>query len=292
MPKPNRSDLVPYFEDVQSHYDLSDDFFGLFLDPTRTYSCAYFEREEMTLEEAQLAKIDLALGKIDLQPGQKLLDIGCGWGAAAMRAAKRYHVDVIGLTLSKNQFEFATSQAATLPSDAGSIEIRLQGWEQFDEPIDRIVSIGAFEHFSYERHEEFFKRTYRLLPEDGRMLLHTIVFPSWPTLQERGIEVTPETVAFAKFIRREIFPGGRIMPPDRVTHYAVAAGYRVEREHSLQLHYARTLDQWAENLTKAKQQAVELTSENTYDKYIYYLTGCADHFRSGHLDLIQFTLCK
>src|ERR1700692_4338725 len=95
--------LTPHFANVQAHYDLSDDFFRLFLDPTKTYSCAYFEREDMTLEEAQIAKIDLALGKLGLQPGMTLLDIGCGWGATMLRAAELYDVNVIGLTLSKNQ---------------------------------------------------------------------------------------------------------------------------------------------------------------------------------------------
>ena len=98
-----KSTLKPHFEDVQAHYDLSDDFFALFLDPTRTYSCAYFERDDMTLEEAQRAKVDLALGKLGLEPGMTLLDVGCGWGSTMMRAIEKYDVNVIGLTLSKNQ---------------------------------------------------------------------------------------------------------------------------------------------------------------------------------------------
>src|ERR1700710_1747481 len=103
MAKPARGALKPHFEDVQAHYDLSDDFFRLFLDPTQTYSCAYFERDDMSLEEAQLAKIDLSLGKLGLEPGMTLLDIGCGWGATVNRAVERHDVNVIGLTLSKNQ---------------------------------------------------------------------------------------------------------------------------------------------------------------------------------------------
>jgi len=95
--------LSPHFDDVQAHYDLSDDFFRLWLDPSQTYSCAYFEREDMTLEQAQIAKIDLALGKLGLQPGMTLLDVGCGWGATMLRALERYDVNVVGLTLSKNQ---------------------------------------------------------------------------------------------------------------------------------------------------------------------------------------------
>src|SRR6476620_697575 len=101
--KSHPKDMKPHFEEVQAHYDLSDDFFGLFQDPSRTYSCAYFEREDMTLAEAQLAKIDLALGKLDLQPGMTLLDVGCGWGSVMQRAAQRFDVNTLGLTLSRNQ---------------------------------------------------------------------------------------------------------------------------------------------------------------------------------------------
>src|SRR5919205_2142215 len=99
--------LTPHFDDVQAHYDLSDDFYRLFLDPTQTYSCAYFERDDMTLEEAQMAKIDLALSKLDLQPGMTLLDVGCGWGSVMKRAVEKYDVNVVGLTLSKNQRSYA-----------------------------------------------------------------------------------------------------------------------------------------------------------------------------------------
>ncbi|WP_197696139.1 class I SAM-dependent methyltransferase, partial [Mycobacterium sp. E1715] len=108
--------LTPHFGNVQAHYDLSDDFFRLFLDPTQTYSCAYFERDDMTLEEAQLAKIDLALGKLNLEPGMTLLDIGCGWGGALHRAIEKYDVNVIGITLSRNQFAYSKAKMAAIPT--------------------------------------------------------------------------------------------------------------------------------------------------------------------------------
>jgi cyclopropane-fatty-acyl-phospholipid synthase len=151
------SDLQPFYDDVQAHYDLSDEFFRLFLDPTQTYSCAYFEREDMTLEEAQLAKIDLSLSKCDLRPGMRLLDVGCGWGATLRRAVEKYDVNVVGLTLSRNQYEHVSAMLNGL--DTGrTTEVRLQGWEEFDEPVDRIVSIGAFEHFTAPRYDDFFAR--------------------------------------------------------------------------------------------------------------------------------------
>lgn len=283
-------DLRPFFEQVQAHYDLSDGFFALFLDPSMTYSCAYFERDGMTLEEAQAAKLDLALGKLDLVPGHRLLDIGCGWGSLARRAAAKHGARVVGLTLSRNQHAYATRLASGGRGGAGALEIRLAGWEEFDEPVDRIVSIGAFEHFRIERHAAFFERCRKILPPDGRMLLHTIVRPDLETLARKGIRVEHEHVLFAKFIRRHIFPGGQLCPPETVSRGAEEAGFRVERIHSLQPHYARTLDRWAQNLRAARGSAIALTSAETYETYMRYLTGCGDLFRSGHLDVAQFTL--
>ncbi|WP_131810438.1 class I SAM-dependent methyltransferase, partial [Mycolicibacter heraklionensis] len=158
--------LTPHFADVQAHYDLSDDFFRLFLDPTQTYSCAYFRRYDLTLEEAQLAKIDLSLGKLGLRPGMTLLDVGCGWGATMQRAIERYDVNVVGLTLSKHQAVHVQSMFAAMDSPR-SRRVLLAGWEEFDEPVDRIVSIGAFEHFGHERYEDFFTMAHAVLPPDG-----------------------------------------------------------------------------------------------------------------------------
>lgn len=282
--------MRPYFENVQAHYDLSDEFFALFLDPSMTYSCAYFEREAMSLEEAQRAKVDLALGKCDLRPGQRLLDIGCGWGALALRAAAERRVDVVALTLSRNQHAHVARAARALGPGAGRIDARLMGWEEFDEPVDRIVSIGAFEHFREERYAAFFARTRGLLPPGGTMLLHTIVRVDMETLAAKGIEVRHEHVLFAKFIRKEIFPGGQLSSPATILRYARDAGFSVERIHSLQPHYARTLDHWARNLEAARPRAEAVSPPGTYETYQRYLTGCADLFRSGHVDVVQFTL--
>jgi cyclopropane-fatty-acyl-phospholipid synthase len=281
--------MRPFFENVQSHYDLSDDFFELFLDPTRTYSCAYFNKPGATLEEAQMAKIDLSLGKCDLSPGMTLLDIGCGWGATAMRAAEQYGVDVIGLTLSKNQFEYASGRAAER-ANPDAVRFCLQGWEEFEGSADRIVSIGAFEHFRKERHEAFFRKCKEILPGDGIMMLHSIVTPSLGELRENGIEFTQQDVRFARFIRDEIFPGGQLCPPERIESLAQGAGFDVYHVQSLRLDYARTLDCWAEQLADAKQQALALTSQTVYDRYQKYLTGCAEQFRKGTIDVKQFCM--
>ncbi len=285
------SKMKPFYQQVQSHYDLSDDFFKLFLDPTLTYSCAYFERDDMSLEQAQRAKIDLSLGKCDLKPGMTLLDIGCGWGATMRRAFEKYDVNVIGLTLSRNQCEHVRETLAKLPGPR-TAEVRLQGWEEFEGQVDRIVSIGAFEHFRRERYGAFFERCHNALPDDGRMMLHSIVAYKMHTLEEMGIPVNHENVLFGKFIAKEIFPGGELCEPVEVTDAAEAGGFEVEKVQPLQLHYARTLDCWANALSARKDEAIALSSEEMYERFRKYLTGCAAHFRSGHINVMQFTLVK
>lgn len=285
------TDLKPFYTDVQAHYDLSDDFFRLFLDESMTYSCAYFERDDMNLAQAQLAKIDLSLGKLDLTPGMTLLDIGCGWGATALRAAHKYGVNVIGLTLSEHQHAEAIKRAKAAEAP---VEFRLQGWEEFTPPrqIDRIVSIGAFEHFRHKRYAAFFERCHAWLPAGGKMLLHTIVLADPADLAARRVEVTHDHVLFAKWIGKVIFPGGQLATPGRIVGEARNAGFQVDRIHPLGPHYARTLELWAANLERARDAAIALTSQEVYDTYMHYLTGCAANFRSTHINIIQFTLSK
>ncbi|VBA58578.1 cyclopropane mycolic acid synthase family methyltransferase [Mycobacterium attenuatum] len=283
--------LRPHFDKVQAHYDLSDDFFRLFLDPTQTYSCAYFERDDMTLEEAQLAKIDLALGKLGLQPGMTLLDIGCGWGATMRRAIEKYDVNVIGLTLSKNQATHVQKTFDELDTPR-SRTVLLKGWEQFDQPVDRIVSIGALEHFGHDRYDDFFAMAHRVLPADGVMLLHTITGLTREQLSEQGLPISIDIIRFVKFIVTEIFPGGRLPSIDMVAQRSAQAGFTLTRRQSLQQHYARTLDLWAQALQAHRDQAIAVQSEEVYERYMKYLSGCAKAFRTGYIDVNQFTLQK
>jgi cyclopropane-fatty-acyl-phospholipid synthase len=283
--------LTPHFDDVQAHYDLSDDFFRLFLGPSQTYSCAYFERDDITLEEAQLAKIDLALGKLALEPGMTLLDVGCGWGSTMKRAVERYDVNVIGLTLSKNQVRHAENLLAELPGPR-SKRVLLRGWEEFHQQVDRIVSIGAFEHFGHDRYRAFFEFAHRALPDDGIMLLHTITGLHPAQAAERGLPLTFEFARFLKFIMTEIFPGGRLPSIEIVQDRAREGGFAVTRIQSLQPHYAKTLGLWAEALADHKAEAIAIQSDEVYERYMKYLTGCADLFRAGYIDVNQFTLEK
>jgi cyclopropane-fatty-acyl-phospholipid synthase len=283
--------MRPPFEDVQAHYDISNEFFGLFQDPTRTYSSAFFQREGMTLEEAQLAKIDLALGKLDLQAGMTLLDVGCGWGSVMKRAIERYDVNVIGLTLSKNQRAYGQELLDKVDTNR-SRQVLLRGWEEFDEPVDRIVSIEAFEAFPKTRYKAFFDMCYRLMPADGRMVLQTIMghpLKRWP---EMGIPITMTDLKFMRFISKEIFPGGSVPCDEDVVDYSRDAGLSVQETQLLSPHYVRTLDTWAASLKAHRDEAIAVTSEVVYHRYMRYLTGCSDFFQRGICEVGQFTLAK
>ena len=285
------SNMRPFYEESQSIYDVSDEFFALFLDPTMGYTCAYFEREDMTLEEAQNAKFDLALGKLNLEPGMTLLDIGCGWGGALQRAIETYDINVIGITLSRNQCEYSKARLAAIPTDR-NVEVRLQGWEEFDDNVDRIVTIGAFEAFKIERYAAFFERAYKILPDDGRMLLHTILTYPQKKMHEMGVELTMSDVRFMRFIGREIFPGGQLPAQEDIFKFGQDAGFAIEKVQLLQPHYARTLDIWAANLEANRERAIAIQSEEVYDRYMRYLTGCANLFRKGISNVGQYTLTK
>ena len=284
-------DLTPYYEESQSIYDVSNDFFALWLGPTMGYTCGYYERDDMNLEESQNAKFDLALGKLGLEPGMTLLDVGCGWGGALEMAVREYDVNVIGITLSKAQSEYARQRLAKLDTDR-TIEVRLQGWEEFDESVDRIVSIGAFEAFKAERYPLFFERAYSILPSDGRMLLQTILAHTQKFFRDNGIKLTISDLKFMRFIGNEIFPGGQLPAVEDIEKLAADSGFTLQRVHLLQPHYARTLDMWAANLAAKRAEAIAITDEATYDKYMKYLTGCADFFRRGITNVGQFTLVK
>jgi cyclopropane-fatty-acyl-phospholipid synthase len=264
-----------------------------------TYSCAYFEeRPNMTLEEAQYAKRKLALDKLNLEPGMTLLDIGCGWGSTMRHAVQEYDVNVIGLTLSENQHAHDVQKFAEMDSPRHK-EVRIQGWEEFDEPVDRIVSLGAFEHFAdgagdagFERYDTFFKKFYNVMPDDGRMLLHTIIIPTAEESKELKLTAPMSLFRFIRFMLTEIFPGGRLPQIPQIDHYSSNAGFKVERYHRIGSNYVPTLNAWAAALEANKEKAIELQGQETYDIYMHYLTGCSDLFRDHYTDVCQFTLVK
>ena len=279
-------------KEVQFHYDISNEFFKLWQDPNQVYSCAYFEKDDYTLEQAQLAKIDLSLGKLGLEPGMTLLDIGCGWGATINRAVEKYDVNVIGLTLSENQKRHIEEHWLANYKGNRTMDVRLQPWEDFSGKVDRIVSIGAFEHFGFNKYDDYFKKTYDWLSDDGVQMLHTITIPEDEEIKAKKLPLTMSRVRFIKFIMDEIYPGGRLPLASMVTNHAIKAGYKVTQEQHLQPHYVKTLDTWAANLEANKDEAIEITNEVIYERFLKYLTGCADLFREGYTDVVQFTCVK
>ncbi|MDT5085641.1 MAG: cyclopropane-fatty-acyl-phospholipid synthase, partial [Mycobacterium sp.] len=246
---------------------------------------------DMTLEEAQIAKIDLALGKLGLQPGMILLDVGCGWASVMKRAIETYDVNVIGLTLSKNQRALGQQKLDQIDTSR-SRQVRLLGWEEFEEPVDRIVSIEAFEAFPKSRYKAFFDLCYRIMPSDGRMVLQTIMghpLKRWP---EMGIPITMSDLRFMRFIAAEIFPGGSVPADEDVVEYSTGAGFSVEALQNMTAHYVRTLDIWSSRLEAAHDEAVAVTSQEVYDRYMRYLIGCSDFFQRNVSEVGQFTLVK
>ena len=170
--------------------------------------------------------------------------------------------------------------------------MRLQGWEEFDEKVDRIVSIGAFEHFGHERYDAFFQMAYDALPDDGVMLLHTITAVNLAECEELGLKLTFEMARFAAFISAEIFPGGRLPSVPMVKEKATAAGFEVTRVHQIGQHYVKTLQLWAAALEAHREEAIAVQSREVYDRYDKYLNGCIPLFREGYTNLGQFTLQK
>ncbi len=284
-------DMTPHFEDIQAHYDLSDDFFGVFQDPTRKYSCAFFTGPDATLSEAQIANVDQHLDRLDLKPGMTLLEVGCGWGLTLQRAMEKYDVNVIGLTLSKNQKVYCDQLLAKIDTER-TFDVRLEGWEQFHSPVDRIVSIEAFEHFGFERYDDFFKTCYDILPEDGRMTLQSSVGYHPYDLAERGKKLTFELARFIKLMITEIFPGGRIPTTQMMVEHGEKAGFVVPETLSLRNHYIKTLGIWADRLERNKDAAIAATDEENYHRYMRYLKGCQYYFIDEAIDVSLVTYLK
>jgi cyclopropane-fatty-acyl-phospholipid synthase len=284
-------DLTPHFEDIQAHYDLSDDFFGVFQDPTRKYSCAYFTGPNVTLSEAQIANVDQHLEQLDLKPGMTLLEVGCGWGLTLLRAMEKYDVNVIGLTLSKNQQAYCSQLLSGVKSER-TFDVRLEGWEQFHSPVDRIVSIEAFEHFGFERYDDFFKMCFDVMPDDGRMTVQSSVGFHPDDLQARGKKLTFELARFVKFMITEIFPGGRIPSTKMMVAHGEKAGFVVPEPISLRNHYIKTLGIWAARLEHHKDEAIAAAGEENYERYMKYLTGCQFYFVDEAIDVSLVTYLK
>jgi cyclopropane-fatty-acyl-phospholipid synthase len=269
---------------ISHHYDLSNDFYRLVLGPTITYSCAYFPEEDATLEEAQRNKYDVICRKLGLQPGMRLLDVGCGWGGMVLHAAEEYGVDAVGVTLSERQAELATQRV----EDAGlrgRVEIRVQDYRDVaDGPFDAISSIGMFEHVGRDKLAEYFACLHKLLAPGGRLLNHGISRP--------GNEGAGARAKFDRngFIERYVFPDGELHEVGTVVSL-MQERFEVRDVESLREHYARTLRHWVTNLEANWDRAVELVGPSARI-WRLYMAGSALNFEAGRTSIHQVLAVK
>ncbi len=276
----NSVDKKKQKEEVQHHYDLGNDFFALWLDETMSYSCGYFKTSKDTLKDAQLQKIDHILKKLQLKPGEKLLDIGNGWGWLLIRAAKKYNVEAVGVTLSEEQAK-ASNERIKEEGLEGQVEVRLQDYLDLDEEqeqFDKIVSVGMFEHVGKENLPKYMDKVNRLLRHGGLSMLHTIT-----GLTEGGVN---------PWMNKYIFPGGYI-PSFRETIWLLPDyNFHLMHAESLRLHYALTLDRWYENYRKHLDTVEKKYGRRFVRMWELFLRGCAASFRTTGLNIHQILFSK
>ena len=263
---------------VAHHYDVSDDLYFLFLDPLRQYSCGYFKNETDTLEQAQINKIKHIAKKLDLKPNQKVLDIGCGWGYLAIEIAKQYKCNVTAVTLSENQYNFATKKVKEL-NLSNQVEIKLADYREIKEKYDRIVSVGMFEHVGRKFYNSFFEKISQLLNSKGVALLHTIGSVDAPR--------DPQP-----WITKYIFPGGYTPSLSQIAGPIEKSGLIVSDLEVLKIHYAHTLRHWKERFTQNKDKVLDMFDEKFFRMYEFYLTSCEAAFKFGDQVVYQIQLSK
>jgi cyclopropane-fatty-acyl-phospholipid synthase len=263
---------------ISSHYDVSNDFYRLFLGSTMTYSCALFENESDELDDAQINKYDLICRKLGLEPGMRLLDIGCGWGGMVLHAAERYGVSAVGITISREQQELAEKRVA----DSGlgdRVEIRLQDYRDVaDGPFDAVSSIGMFEHVGEKRLDAYLGQIKSLLVPEGRLLNHAIN----RSAASRRARIDPNG-----FIGRYVFPDGELLEAGQVVSALNRNGLEVRHVESLREHYALTLRHWVRRLEENWDEAVDLTSLGRARVWRLYMAVSALGFETNELNITQ-----
>ncbi len=268
---------------ISFHYDVSNDFYALWLDEQMVYSCAYYEDSSQSLEQAQNNKLDHTCRKLRLEPGERLLDIGCGWGALVCWAAEHYGVTAHGITLSQNQYDHAqrTIQRRGLEQKV-SVELLdyrdLQGEARFD----KLVSVGMFEHVGLKNLPTYFEIAHRLLKPGGLFLNHGI------TSDEGGWKKTVST----EFINRYVFPDGQLETVSTVQKFMEDAGLEIHDVEGLRQHYALTLREWVKRLDKRHEEALKYVTEPIYRIWRLYMAACAMQFEEGNTGIYQILASK
>jgi len=272
-------------EKIEYHYDVSNAFYRLFLDPEMVYSCAYFARDDMTLAEAQLAKLDHILDKAQVKAGDRVLDVGCGWGALIIRAAQR-GAQVVGVTLSQNQHAYAQERIAALGL-ADRCEARIQDYRDIPEDdggFDKILSVGMFEHVGMKNLPVYFAKLHRLLKDGGAMLMHGICATD-PERRQVGRGA-------GEFIDKYVFPDGELPHMSDVVRTMAAERFEIVDVESLRRHYAKTLMYWANALDEHPEEAIASAGEKRFRIWRVYLAGCSYGFRENWMNIYQLLACK
>lgn len=257
---------------AKRHYDAGNELFQYMLDPLMNYSCGYWQ-DSQDLTQAQQAKLKLICEKLQLQPGMRVLDIGCGWGAFSRYAAEHYQVSVIGVTISQKQYEMAQARCAGLP-----VEIRLQDYRLLQDKVDRICSIGMFEHVGYKNYRSYMEVAHRCLKEDGMFLLHTI-----------GSNTS--MLYCDEWVNKYIFPNG-MLPSVKQVGSAIEKLFVMEDWHNFGADYDKTLLAWRDNFNQSWDNIKHQYDEQFYRMWNYYLLTCAGAFRARDLQLWQIVLTK
>jgi cyclopropane-fatty-acyl-phospholipid synthase len=265
-------------KNVAHHYDIGNDFYRLFLDRGMQYSCAYFTSDDNTLEEAQQNKLRLIASKLDLKPGQKVLDIGCGWGDMALYLGRMADVQVVGVTLSKEQCKLANEKAKALGL-ADRVRFELRDYRDLTERFDRIVSVGMFEHVGVHHYGEYFAKVNELLTDTGVMLLHSI-----------GHMSPPGTAS--PWLRKYIFPGAYSPALSEVFTAVEQNSLWVTDLEFLRVHYAKTLAHWVSRFEANRAKVAEMYDERFCRMWEFYLISCEMMFRTGSQLVFHMQLAK
>lgn len=260
------------FQIGEKHYDIGNELYRNMLDKRMVYSCAYW-KDAKNLDEAQEAKLDLICRKLGLHPGMRVLDIGCGWGGFAKYAAGKYGVEVVGITVAKEQVKLGKELCKGLP-----VEIRLQDYRDVNERLDRIVSVGMFEHVGYKNYRTYMQTVHNCLKDDGLFLLHTIGNSQSQVTTDRGLD-------------KYIFPNS-LVPSMKQICASIERLFVIEDLHNFGSHYDATLMAWFKNFDLSWNKLKEKYDVRFYRMWKYYLLSCAGAFRSRHMQVWQIIFSK
>jgi cyclopropane-fatty-acyl-phospholipid synthase len=276
---------------IQYHYDVGNDFYALWLDRNMQYSCGYFPALSEDLDTAQELKMEHICRKLRLEPGERLLDIGCGWGGLARYAAKKHGAQVLGVTLSRNQKAYADEQIQR-QGLGGKAAVELKDYRDLEqESFDKIVSVGMFEHVGRSHLPEYFAQAWRLLKPGGLFLNHGISRGPGRSANDAGL-FQKWLIGPDSFSQRYIFPDGELEPVSEVNLLAEAAGFEVRDVENLREHYAITLRHWVRRLAEQRPEAIKAAGEVTYRTWRLYMSGSAHGFESGRINVNQTLLAK